>query len=371
MCYKSSSMKIAITGFSNSGKTTIFNAITGQRLETAVYPSVGGEPHLAVVGVPDERVDRLSAIFKPKKTTYATVDYIDYIGLTKGDQKQNAKVHALIKDADALLLVVRVFEDPAVMHPLGGADPLRDLRSLEAELVLGDFLLVEKRLEGIEESIKKGRKEKVSEAERTVLLKCRDCLEGERPLRELPLDPEELKAIRHLEFLSIKPEVVLFNVAEDEAGGAKTEALIQAASGILRERTAVFAMSGKIEMELAQLAPEEQKAFLEDLKIEEPALNRLIRISYGLLDLMSFFTAGEDEVKAWTIKKDTPAPRAAGKIHSDIEKGFIRAEVIAYDDFIVKSGGSMAEARKLGLLRLEGRDYLVRDGDIINFRFNI
>ncbi|MDA8088576.1 MAG: redox-regulated ATPase YchF [Nitrospiraceae bacterium] len=364
-------MKIAITGFSNSGKTTIFNALTGQRLETAVYPSSGGEPHLGVVGVPDERVDRLSAIFSPKKTTYATVDYIDYIGLTKGDQKQNAKVHALIKDADALLQVVRAFEDPAVMHPLGGVDPLRDLRSIESELILGDFLLVEKRLEGIEESIKKGRKEKISEAERAVLLKCREALEGERPLRELSLGPEELKAVRHLEFLSIKPEVVLLNVAEDEAGGQKAEALVRGAREILGERTAVLALPGKIEMEIAQLAPEEQKAFLEDLKIEEPALKRLIRVSYGLLDLISFFTAGDDEVKAWTIRKDTPAPKAAGKIHSDIEKGFIRAEVIAYDDFIVKSGGSMAEARKLGLLRLEGKDYLVKDGDIINFRFNV
>ena len=364
-------MKIAVTGFSNSGKTTIFNALTGQRLETEVYPTVGGEPHLGVVAVPDGRVDRLSAIFSPKKTTYATVDYIDYIGLTKRDQKQNAKVHALIKDADALLQVVRVFEDPAVAHPLGGVDPLRDLRALEAELVLGDFMLVEKRLESIEESLKKGRKEKVSEAEKAVLLKCRDCLEGERPLREVPFSPEELKAVRHLEFLSIKPEVVVFNVAEDELSSAKTEGLIGSVREVLREKTAVLSLSGKIEMEVAQLPPEEQKAFLEDFKIEEPALGKLIRVSYGLLDLISFFTAGEDEVKAWTIRKDTPAPKAAGKIHSDIEKGFIRAEVVSYEDLSSKSGGSMAEARKLGLFRLEGKEYLVKDGDIINFRFNI
>ena len=368
-------MKIAITGFSNSGKTTIFNALTGARLETPAYPSVGGEPRLGVVAVPDVRVEKLSAVWKPKKTTHATVDYVDYIGLTRGDPKQNAKVHALIKDADALLQVVRAFEDPAVTHPLGKVDPLRDLRELEAELVLGDFMLVEKRLESMEESIRKGRKEKVSEAERTVLIKCREALENERPLRGLALSPEELKAVRHLEFLSLKPVVVLFNVAEGEAGSPKTDFLVQEARDLLSRQAAVqapvLAVAGKIEMEIAQLPPEEQKAFLEDLKIGEPAMARLIRVSYELLNLMSFFTAGEDEVKAWTIKKDTPAPAAAGKIHSDIEKGFIRAEVISYEDFIVKSGGSMAEARKLGLLRLEGKDYLVKDWDIINFRFNV
>ncbi|MDA8388634.1 MAG: redox-regulated ATPase YchF [Nitrospiraceae bacterium] len=368
-------MKIAITGFSNAGKTTIFNALTGARLETTAYPSVGGEPRLGVVAVPDERVERLQAIWKPRKTTHATVDYVDYMGLTKGDPKQNAKVHALIKDADALLQVVRAFEDPAVIHPLGKVDPLHDLRELEAELVLGDFMLVEKRLEGIEESIRKGRKEKVSEAERSVLLKCREALESERPLRALIAGPGELKAVRHLEFLSLKPEVVLFNVAEGEAGGPNADSLVRDARGLLDEKgsaaTPVLAISGKIEMEIAQLPPEEQKAFLEDLGIEEPALRKLIRVSYELLDLVSFFTAGEDEVKAWTIKKDTPAPAAAGKIHSDIEKGFIRAEVISYDDFIGKAGASMAEARRLGLLRLEGKDYLVKDGDIINFRFNV
>ena len=364
-------MKIAVTGFSNAGKTTIFNALTGGRLETPAYPSVGGEPHLGTVAVPDERVEKLAAIYKPKKITHAAVDYVDYLGFTKGDQKQNAKVYALIKDADALLQVVRAFEDPAVAHPLGRIDPIGDLRELEAELVLGDFMLVEKRLEGIEESIKKGRKEKVSEAERTVLLKCKAALEDGLPLRGLDLGPEELKAVRHLEFLSLLPEVALFNVAEGEAGGPEAEALLSQARVLLGEKTPVLAVAGKIEMEIAQLPPEEQKAFLEDLEIEEPAMKRLIRVSYELLNLISFLTAGEDEVKAWTIRKDTPAPAAAGKIHSDIEKGFIRAEVISYDDFAVKSGGSMAEARKLGLLRLEGKDYPVKDGDIINFRFNI
>ncbi|MDA8089387.1 MAG: redox-regulated ATPase YchF [Nitrospiraceae bacterium] len=363
-------MKIAIIGFSNSGKTTIFNALTGLGLPTSSYPSTSGEARQGVVNVPDERIDKLSLIFKPAKTTFAAVDYVDYIGFTKGDTKQNAKVHAHIKDADALLQVVRAFEDPAVPHPLGETDPMRDLRSLEAELVIGDLVLVEKRLESIEESIKKGRKEKVSEAEKAVLVKCREALEAEKPLREIQFSPEELKAVRHLEFLSIKPQVVVFNVAEEMLSDKKTDELLAAARELLKGNAAALSMSGKIEMELAQLSPEEQQAFLSDLGIEEPALRRLIKVSYGLLKLISFFTAGEDEVKAWTIKEGTTASKAAGKIHSDIEKGFIRAETVSYDDFI-KCGGSMAEARKLGLFRLEGRDYPVKDGDIINFRFNV
>ena len=364
-------MKIAIIGFSNSGKTTIFNALTGLGLPTSSYASTSGEARVGVVNVPDERIDNLSGIFKPAKTTYAAVDYVDYIGFTKGDIKQNAKVHAHIKDADALLQVVRAFDDPSVPHPLGGTDPMRDLRELEAELVLGDLMLVEKRLESIEESIKKGRKEKVSDAERAVLVKCREALEAEKPLREIEFSIEELKAVRHLEFLSIKPELVVFNVAEEILSDKKTgDALLQEARRLLKGNASALFMSGKIEMELAQLSSEEQKAFLSDLGIEEPALRRLIKVSYGLLRLISFFTAGEDEVKAWTIKEGTSASKAAGKIHSDIEKGFIRAEIVSYQDFM-KCGGSTAEARKLGVFRLEGRDYPVKDGDIINFRFNV
>lgn len=362
-------MKIAIIGFSNSGRTTIFNALTGQGLETAIYPSTSGEPHLGVVNVPDERLERLSQIFKPKKTTYATVNYIDYIGLTKGDPKQNSKVYDFIKDADALLHVVRAFEDPAVVHPLGGVDPARDLEALELELILGDLMLVEKRIEKIEDTLKKGRKEKVSETEHQVLKRCKEALEAETPLRAIEFNEEELKSIRHLEFLSMKPEVVVFNVSEGGLKDKKTGELVEKANEMLKGKTDALALSGKIEMELAQLSHEEAKAFLEDLGIEEPALNLLIKVSYRLLDLISFLTAGEDEVRAWTITNNTTAQKAAGKIHSDIERGFIRAEVISYDDFI--KSGNMAEARKHGLLRLEGKEYTVKDGDIINFRFNI
>ncbi len=362
-------MKIALTGFSNSGKTAIFNALTGQSLETAPYPTTGGEPHLGAVHVPDKRVDKLSEFYKPKKTTYAMVDYVDYLGLTKGDPKQNAKVFDMIKDADAILQVVRAFEDPSVPHPLGNVDPIRDLQALELELIFGDLELVEKRLQRMEEGAKKGKKP--SESEKAVLIKCREALEAETPLRAIEFDEEEQKAIRHLEFISIKPEVVVFNVSEE---ALKDKALIENYTGrakeLLKGNTGAVALSGKIEMELAQLAPEEAAAFLEELGIEEPALERLIKVSYRLLDYISFLTAGEDEVRAWTIKNGTTAQRAAGKIHTDIEKGFIRAEVISYNDFI-KVGGSMARARKEGLIRLEGKTYIVQDGDIINFRFNV
>jgi GTP-binding protein YchF len=361
-------MKIGIIGFSNSGKTTVFNALTGQALETTAYPTTGGEPHMGVVHVPDARVARLSEIYRPKKTTYATVDYIDYIGLTKGDPKQNQKVSGFIKDADALLHVVRAFEDPSVAHPFEKIDPLRDMQALELELIFGDLELVEKRLERMEEGARKGKKP--SEAEKALLVKCKEALEAETPLRAVDFSEDEMKAMRHLEFISIKPEAVVFNVSEEIfRDRQKVEALAGEAGKSLRGKAEALALSGKIEMELAQLQPDEAGAFLEDLGIEEPALERLIRVSYRLLDLISFFTVGEDEVRAWTIKNGTLAPGAAGKIHTDIEKGFIRAEVISYEDFI--KSGNMAEARKHGLLRLEGKTYEVRDGDIINFRFNV
>jgi len=360
-------MKIAIIGFSNSGRTTVFNALTGQAVETAAYPTIEGEPHFGVVNVPDDRLTRLSEIYKPKKTTHATVEYIDYLGLTKGDPRQNEKVFRTIKDADALLHVVRAFEDPAVPHPLGGVDPLRDLAYLEAELILGDLDLVEKRLARMEEGRKKGKKP--NEAEAAVLLKCKEALENEVPLRNFDFSGDELKDIRHLEFVSIKPQVVVFNVSEDYLKERKNEAEVLLARAGEMLKGEALALSGKIEMELAQLPPEEAGAFLEELGIAEPARERLIRACYRLLELISFFTVGEDECKAWTIRKGTTALKAAGKIHSDIEKGFIRAEVVHFDDFI-KAGG-MAGARKEGLLRLEGKTYVVRDGDIINFRFAV
>lgn len=365
-------MRLAIIGLSNSGKTTIFNALTGQNLETTTYPTISGEPNYGVVKVPDDRVDRLAEIYRPKKITYATVEYVDYIGLTKGDVAQNRKVFDLIKDVDAIVHVVRAFEDALISHPMNEVNPLRDVETLEMELVFGDLEFVEKRLERMEESAKKGKKP--NEAEKKLLLKCREALEKEIPLRNMHFDEEEQKLMKPLQFVSTKPEVIVINLGEKELNTERAADLQRRVETLIAERgvaetTKVVVLCGKIEMEIAQLSPDEARAFLDDLGIEEPALNKLIKVSYDLLGLISFLTSGEDEVRAWTITRGTNAQKAAGKIHSDIERGFIRAEVVGYDDFI--ADGSMAAARDRGHLRLEGKTYEVKDGDIINFRFNV
>lgn len=362
-------MKIAITGLSNSGKTTVFNALTGQRVETTAYPTTAGGPNIGVVKVPDPRFDKLTEIFKPKKTVYSTVQYLDYMGLTKGDMKQNKMVFELIKDADALLHVVRAFQNDAVMHPLEGVDPVGDVMTVETELILGDLEFVERRLGSMELSAKKGKKP--DEAEKKALFKCREALVKETPLRDVPFTEDELRVMRHLQFMSIKPEVVLLNIGEKDLNSDKAVEIQERTSNFYGERSGVLVLtlSGKVEMEISELPPDERGAFLDDLGIKEPALDKLIHISYTLLGLIAFFTVVGNEVKAWAVKRGTDALAAAGKIHSDIQRGFIRAEVIAYEDFIRL--GSMAAAKEKGLLRLEGKTYEVKDGDIINFRFNV
>jgi len=361
-------MKIAVTGLANSGKTTIFNALTGLNLETTIYPTLTAEPQHGVVKVPDSRIDKLAEIYKPKKITYATVEYVDYIGITKGDVEQNKKVSDLIKDVDAIVHVVRGFEDESIVHPLGSVNPLRDAETVELEMIFGDLELVDKRLERMEQGLKRGKKP--DEAEKKILLKCKEVLEKETALRDLDFSEEEQKTIRNLQFMSIKPELVVLNVGEQDVNSEKTQKIIFDLQAFFKGRQVkALSLCGKIEMEIAQLSPDEAKAFLDDLGIEEPALNKLIHVSYDLLGLISFLTSGEDEVRAWTIKKGLDAQKAAGKIHSDIERGFIRAEIVSFDDFI--SNGSMSAARDKGLLRLEGKTYEVKDGDIINFRFNV
>jgi GTP-binding protein YchF len=365
-------VKLAIIGLSNAGKTTVFNALTGQSLDTTNYPTISGDPNFGVVKVPDNRIDRLAEIYKPKKITYATVEYIDYIGLTKGDMAQNRKVFDLIKDVDSIVHVVRAFEDDAVSHPLNDVNALRDVETLELEFVFGDLEFVDKRLERMEEGAKKGKKP--NEAEKKLLLKCKDALEKEIPLRNIAFDEEEQKLMRPLQFISTKPEVIVINTAESDLNSGKASTLQSSVEHYISEKglaetTKVITLCGKIEMEIAQLSADEAKAFLDDLGIEDPALNKLIKVSYDLLGLISFLTAGEDEVRAWTITKGTGAQKAAGKIHSDIERGFIRAELVSYDDFI--ADGGMSGARDKGHLRLEGKTYEVKDGDIINFRFNV
>ncbi len=361
-------MKTAIIGLANTGKTTIFNALTGLNLEVTTFPTLSGEPHTGIVRVPDERLTKLTGIFKPKKTTQATVEYIDYMGLTKGDMAQNRKVFDLIRDADAIVHVVRDFADESISHPMGGIGPRRDAETVELEMIFGDLELVDKRLERMEEGAKKGKKP--SEEEHGLLIKCKEALENETALRDVEFSVEEQMAMRSLQFMSIKPQLVVLNVAEETMNSDTTEKAAKELKQFFKgKQVMVLDLCGKIEMEIAQLPPDEANAFLDDLGIVEPALNKLIHQSYELLGLISFLTAGEDEVRAWTIRKGTDAQRAAGKIHSDIERGFIRAEVVAYDDFM--ANGSMAAAREKGLVRLEGKTYEVKDGDIINFRFNV
>lgn len=359
-------MKIAIIGLSNSGKTTIFNALTGQNIETTLYPTSSGEPNRGIVKVPDTRIDKLTEMFRPKKTSYATIEYIDHVGMTKGDVEQNRKVFDLIKDADAVVQVVRFFPDDVVSHPLENIDPARDVETIELELIFGDLDLVEKRLERMEQGAKRGKKP--NEAEKKLLLKCKEYLEKETALRDVQFSDEEKSAMRPLQFLSTKPEVVVLNIGEKDLNSDQTRNM-QADLQSRFPSLSILTLCGKIEMEIAQLSGDEKEPFLQELGIDEPASNKLIHSCYAILGLISFFTVGEDEVKAWTIRKNTPALAAAGKIHSDIERGFIRAEVISNEDFI--SSGNMHSAREKGLLRLEGKTYDVKDGDIINFRFNV
>jgi GTP-binding protein YchF len=358
-------VKIGITGLANCGKTTLFNALTGQNVPVTEYSSREEEPNVGIVKVPDRRVDALTGIYRPRKTTLATVEYIDYLGVVKGDARQNRKVVDMIKDVDAVVHVVRGFGDEAVVHPLESVDPARDAGVVELELLFSDLELVEKRLERIEEGEKKGKK--ADEAERSLLLKCREALEEEVPLRRVEFSEGELRAMRHLQFISMLPELMLLNLGEEDLGGEKESELV----GRLGEvyRLPVLAVPGQIEMEISQLSPEEAELFLQDLGVDDSAMARVIRFCYEHLGLISFLTVGEDEVRAWTIEKGTTAQAAAGKIHSDIERGFIRAEVVAFEDF--SRSGSMAAAREKGLVRLEGKTYAVRDGDIINFRFNV
>jgi len=359
-------VKVAIIGLANSGKTTVFNALSGQQVETTGYVSASGDPHRAVVKVPDPRLDALSSLFKPKKTTPASIEYIDSLGLTKGDLKQNRKVFDIIKDSDALVQVVRVFGDEAVAHPLSSLNPARDVETVELELIYGDLEVIEKRLQRMEEGVKRGKKP--DEPEKKTLLKCREKLLSELPLRSIEFTPEDAQTLRSLQFLSIIPEIIVLNFGEQDGGSSVEDQLIKDLS-VRYPGVSFRPICGKVEMEIAALSPDDRKMFLDDLGIAEPAAHRLIRECFALLGYISFFTYAGNEVRAWTIRKGTPALKAAAKVHSDIERGFIRAEVISFHDLI--SIGDMHLARGKGLIRLEGKTYIVNDGDVINFRFNV
>lgn len=373
-------MKLAITGFSNSGKTTIFNALTGLNLDTAIYPTPASaevKSHIGTVKVPDKRLNRLSSLYKDKKKIHTTVEYVDYPGITSaysgGDISQNTRVFDVIRDADAIVHVVRVFKDDSVIHPFGIIDPLRDVQSFETELILGDLEFAEKRLERMELAWKKGLKQ--DEGDREFLLKCKKALEDETSLRNISFSDKEKMVMLSFQLLSIKPEIIVLNIGEADLNTEKAGKAASAIENYFKGKgsdnvSPVIPLCGKIEMEIAQLHQEEAKMFLDDLGISEPAMNRLCRVSYDTLGLISFFTIGKKEVRAWAIKKGTRAIKAAGKVHTDMERGFIRAETIHFEDFIA-SGENMVKAREKGLVRLEGKTYIVNNGDIINFKFNV
>lgn len=344
-------MKVGLIGHRGAGKTTIFNMLTGLQAQVGGF---GGkeEVHLGVIKVPDARIDRLSQIFKPKKTTYAEIRFTDFPPSQGEDNlKSNQALVTQMREVDAITLVLRDFD--------GDANPLRELNDLLTEMILADLTVVENRQRRL-------KKEKARPLEEALLERCAAALENEVNLRSLTFSADEENLASGFGFLSRKPLLVIFNQGDDKAG-KPLDANYQA--DLDRRGLQGFGLAGKVEMEIAQLDEADRAAFLKEVGIDEPARARFIRAAYGLMDLISLFTAGEDEVRAWTIAQGTVARKAAGKIHSDIERGFIRAEVVAYDDFIVY--GSEAKCKEAGKLRLEGKEYVVKDADIAHFRFAV
>lgn len=356
-------MRLGIIGLPQCGKTTVFNALTRGDQPTTM---AGGriEVHTAVVDVPDERVDRLSALFHPEKTIYAKVTYADIAGLEGSSSKTGISGALLnqLTQMEGFVHVVRCFENASVPHPAGSVNPWRDIEAMDGELLINDLIAVERKLERLAEERKKGggRDRAVIERELTLFEKLNIALQQGQPLRDLDLSPEEDKLLSGFGFLTRKPVLVLLNLSD---GQAPPDLLYTHHKSILA------GLQGKLEMDLAQLSPDEAAMFMEEYGIQELGLQRVIRYSYDLLGLQSFFTVGEDEVRAWTVRRGASAHESAGAIHTDLQKGFIRAEVVAYTDLLALGG--LSEARSKGKLRLEGKEYVVQDGDIVHIRFNV